>query len=605
MNRPTGTVSDGSAESVPVRRRWWRPLAVVGVVWVLAVAVALVVGVGELGDGAEDVAAARRQIRPDQLRSDGAERRLRSAHRHFARAELLLTNPAVAPARLLPIAGRQLRSAGALARAADRVSDGAAVAARRSRLLLEDRPRDGAERLEAAEELVDILTDAERDLTGVDLGPDAALIAPLAHRRRAFATDLQDARRTVVSGRLAVETVAGLLRGPRRYLLLAANNAEMRSGSGMFLSAGVLETAGGDFTLSPMERTGDLTLGADGVPYDGLDPDLSARWGFLHPNREWRNLGATARFDATAPLAARMWELRTGQRVDGVLAVDVAALEAIVAATGPVDAGGRTLDATSVVTYLLHDQYLEIDEGAGRTSSQTERREDLGALAAAATEAIQRGGFDTEVLVSGLVEAVNGRHLLAWSSAPQEQRGWEAAGAAGTLGPDDVLLGLLNRGGNKLDPFVRPEVDVSGAPSAGQVGTTFELTVRLRNRVDADEVAYIAGPGEGIDAPPGTYIGLLSLHLPDASQDVAVDGAPVVVAGGDGPTRVVAAEVVVARGEERVVTFRFTLPSREGAFTVAPSARLPAARWHTGERTWTDRRPRRVIWRGGRVVPRP
>jgi hypothetical protein len=590
MNRRGGTAAGRG-------RRWPRIALLVLAVWFLGVVGAATVGVIELNRGADAVARARRGLDLGHVSDPATETRLRAAAAHFGRAHAALANPGMAPARWVPFAGRQLRAAASMAGAARRVTTGGAAAASRTRHLLATHPTDGPSRLRTIDGLDAILADAERDLEGADLGDGRALTRPLARKRRAFATDLAEAEQTLRTARTATATVAELLRGPKRYLLLASNNAEMRAGSGMFLSAGVLDTTGGDFTLSPMQRTGDLTLPGDGVAYEG---DLHTNWSFLHPNREWRNLGASARFDTTAPLAARMWEAQTGQTVDGVLAVDVSALEAILAATGPIEVDGRTLGADGVAPYVLHDQYRAVEVGPGHDRSQAERREALGSIASATVDGLQRGGFDSERLATGLLDAIHGRHVLVWSSDGKAQAGWEAAGAAGTLRPDSLLVSVLNRGGNKLDPFLRPELALAASPSPG--GTSFELTVNLHNRVGRDEVPYIAGPGEGIDQPPGTYIGLVSLQLPGEATGVAVDGAPVVVAGGDGPTRVVAAELVIARGATAVVTVRFRLPGRAGSLRVEPSGRLPAGRWRTGTRTWTDRRARTVSWQRGRIV---
>ena len=84
--------------------------------------------------------------------------------------------------------------------------------------------------------------------------------------------------------------------------------------------------------------TGDLYIDEPTVP---LDADLRDRWGWLNPNQEWRNLGVSPRFDATAELASRMWTSLGGAPVDGVLALDPIALQAIMKATGPVDVAGR------------------------------------------------------------------------------------------------------------------------------------------------------------------------------------------------------------------------------------------------------------------------
>src|SRR5439155_10126956 len=93
--------------------------------------------------------------------------------------------------------------------------------------------------------------------------------------------------------------LADLLRGPRHYLLLAANNAEMRAGSGTFLSAGSLDFTDGQIHLGEMTPTAELPP-ADGVPITG---DSNALWGWTQPTREWRNLGMSPRFDQTAALA--------------------------------------------------------------------------------------------------------------------------------------------------------------------------------------------------------------------------------------------------------------------------------------------------------------
>src|SRR6266851_4771702 len=161
--------------------------------------------------------------------------------------------------------------------------------------------------------------EARRQLAPEDLKSGAALPA----LRRAGAADR-------AAG--ATSAMADLLSG-RRYLVLAANNAEMRAGSGMFLSVGVLESSAGAFHLGPVRPSADFDLPGDGVALGGT---LAERWGWLHPNREWRNLGLSPQFDETGPLAARMWQAAQGQPIDGVLAVDVEALKTMLSVTGPV-----------------------------------------------------------------------------------------------------------------------------------------------------------------------------------------------------------------------------------------------------------------------------
>src|SRR5207302_706399 len=84
-----------------------------------------------------------------------------------------------------------------------------------------------------------------------------------------------------------VDAVVGLLTGPRTYLVFAANNAEMRAGSGMFLSVGQFITRDGSVRLTGMGTVNDVAIPPGAVPLQG---DLAGRWGWLKPQNDWRNL---------------------------------------------------------------------------------------------------------------------------------------------------------------------------------------------------------------------------------------------------------------------------------------------------------------------------
>ncbi|MFN2606357.1 MAG: DUF4012 domain-containing protein, partial [Acidimicrobiales bacterium] len=375
---------------------------------------------------------------------------------------------------------------------------------------------------------------------------------------------------------------------PRHYLLLVGSNAEMRAGSGAFLSVGVLDTAAGSFELKPTTASGDLLL-QKGVPI--TDADLAARWGWLEPNREWRNLGVSPRFDVTAPLAARMWEARGGGPVDGVLALDPAALRALLRAVGAVDVGGTRIDAEHVEDQVLHRQYLDFPADADLGA----RREQLGAIAGASVTALATRDWDPSVLARGLGEAARGRHVLAWSARPEEEEGWIAAGIDGSMTPDSLLVGVLNRGGNKLDRFldVAADLDIRGRGS----GQEAVLRLRLHNRAPQGEPAYVVGPAPGSGAGEGVYLGILAVSLPGDARQGRIDGeTSLAVVGADGPSRVVATSVSIPRGGDRVLTVRFGLPGGRHSLRVEPSARLPAISWTDGSRRWTDGSAHTIRW---------
>jgi hypothetical protein len=559
------------------------------VAWAALATLQLVAAHRDAATATADAEAARSALGTGSLDARQVADLLHRAAGRFHAAARRAGGLLVAPVRLLPVAGRQVRSFGALTRAAGDTAAIAAGTVEAAEALAGDRWARPDARVSLVRELAATVTRAEASLAAVDRSRHRALVAPLARRWAELDHQVAVARGALQRGAAVLPGLADFLAGPRRYLVLAANNAEMRAGSGMFLSAGVLDAGEGRLALGPMQPTGSLTLPGPGVPVEG---DLADRWGWLQPGREWRNLATTPRFDAVAPVAARMWEELTGQRVDGVLAVDVELIRAVLEATGPVAVDGSALDSSTVVGRLLYDQY----HGADFTDPvQADRRDELGRVAATVVEALEAGAYRPPRLVAELARAARGRHLLAWSAHPGDQATWTAAGIAGTLTPDSLAVNVLNRGGNKLDQFLRVGGDLEVRPTTE--GTDVTVHVRLRNEAPEDAPPYVAGPHPASGVGAGDYLGIVAVNLPQAATGVRIEGLPqLATAGPDGPTTVAAGPVLVPRGGEGSVVVRFRLPPGWRSIVVTPSARTPPVTWTTGSASWPDDTPRTVSW---------
>ena len=265
-------------------------------------------------------------------------------------------------------------------------------------------------------------------LRSVDLGP-THLFGPLANARSRFESRLGDLRHAIGQLQSASHGLSEFLAGPTRYLVLAANNAEMRVGSGTFLQIGMLTVDHGSLKLDAMRSFSDYPVPTGKVPLTG---DFAGRWGFLNPNVEWRNLGSSPQFPSQAELATRMWKAATGTSVDGVLALDVVALKDLLAATGPVHLDdGTTMSADQVLGDVMLRQYL----GLVGYPDQATRRDRLSEIARGALDNLDQGGWHAADLVDQLRGAARGRHLLAWSSHKSQQEGWVAAGIDGAVAP--------------------------------------------------------------------------------------------------------------------------------------------------------------------------
>jgi len=325
-----------------------------------------------------------------------------------------------------------------------------------------------------------------------------------------------------------------------------------------------------------------------------LPPEYAQLWGWLNPSQTWRNLGTTPRFDVTAPIAAQMWQAVTGQPVDGVLAVDPYGLQALLAAQGPVQTRSQQLDAANVVGYLLLNQYAGIPASVG---DQADRLDQLSSVAQATVSALAERPWNSASLVSHLADVGKGRHVLAWSKDPVEERAWKAAGIAGELNPDSLAVSVMNFGGNKLDQFLKVNATLSVQPLA-HGATGVHLDLKLHNTAPTGLPGYVSGPNPATPLQEGEYQGVLAVNVPGVGSFADLKGvAPVLVDGPDGPTKVVAGGYFqVPRGQTLDATVEFVLPAGEHSVEVDPSARIPATTWHFRHESVDDNTPRRFSW---------
>jgi hypothetical protein len=517
---------------------------------------------------------------------DDAVASLRAAVDSFDAALDAADSPVLAPVRVLPVLGRQLRATTTLLEEAVTVGTATADAVEQLRDIAGTPASAPSDRVDAVRASQAVVEDLAAELASTDLGPGTALIGPVRDARARFEDQLAQSEATVGSASIGLAGVGDLLEGPSTYLVLAANNAEMRAGSGMFLQVGTVTIVDGAFQLSEFTPSQELFLDQPGAT---LDPEFAARWGGLVPNQEWRNLNLSPRFDESARMASEMWAAAGRGQVDGVMAIDVVALQRLLALTGPVEVptedGVRTFDADNVRNQLLRKQYEDFDD-------REQRRDLLGAVASTVFDAFNQRPIPAAELVGLIDRSGAERNLLLWSDDPQQQAAWEELGVSGVLPPDALMLSVINRGGTKLDPYLETHAELSATDEGDHRRVT--VTVQLTNTAPDGLPRYVQGPYDGIDADAGEYIGIVSLSVPAAATEPATSAGGFAVVGEDGPTRVIGANVAVPRGTTSEVSISFDLPEDWDTVQVTAAARVPATRWTAGSKDWTQRRPRTV-----------
>src|SRR5690606_36299933 len=200
----------------------------------------------------------------------------------------------------------------------------------------------------------------------------------------------------------------------------------------------------------------------------------------------------------TAQIARAMWARETGQVVDGVLAVDPAALAGMLQVTGPLEVGpGRRLAGAGRVGYLINGVALtETPAGADQVFADVAET----AFTSLATGGGRRGG-----MVDGLAGAAREGRLLVWSAERSEAALLEDTVLGGGLrGVDGArpVVGVFTHGLQmaKIGYYLDTAVDVVERERRPDGSRRLDVTVTYTSRVDPASAArlpdYVVGRGE-------------------------------------------------------------------------------------------------------------
>jgi hypothetical protein len=396
---------------------------------------------------------------------------------------------------------------------------------------------------------------AHQQFAGFDR-PSAGLWGPLGTAQRQF--DHEDAKITslLADGNRVIAYALPFLGadGPRTYLIAAENNAEMRD-EGSVLSYSLMHTLNGAIS----ETTGG-TVGT--IELSGLAPGVTvpagtqAVFGTLYPPGNWQSVNASADFSFSGQDMQAMFSAATGTQVDGVIGIDVVALQALLKLTGPVTAPGvpEAVTAQNASDVLLNQLYA----GLPPESSQVPRREELSAVASAAFQQLNVGKVDVVALARTLATVVAGRHLQLWDENPQYERTISAMGASGnidTVHPTRTFhVAVENVTRTKLDYFV--DVAISDTVSLSPDGSAHvDTSVRLTNHAPAGQApSYQLGP-DGISSHvAGEYIGRVVLWGPRGSVEPgSIDESGLSLAS--------PIDVPVMPGQSATAQFETTIPN--------------------------------------------
>lgn len=320
-----------------------------------------------------------------------------------------------------------------------------------------------------------VIREAQLQVSGI---PAGQLVAQLRAAIAQLSEGLAKSERLVETADRAARLLPAMLgsNGPRTYLVLFQNNAEIRATGGMPGAYLVIKADGGAIKIVDQgTAAGDLEV--FDKPVQKLDDNMLALY-TERPAIFPADVNLTPDFPTAARLAQAMYQKRKGVRVDGVLATDPVALSYLLRVTGAVKVPeGEPLTVENAVRVLLSEAYAKYRDPSDQDVY-------FAGAARAIFEALLHGQGDPKGIITELARAAGERRLLVWSADPAEEASVTGTVLAGRMPDDDggtptVGVFLNDGSGAKLSYYLTQTavLSVGGCEPDGTRELHLALTV--------------------------------------------------------------------------------------------------------------------------------
>ena len=372
----------------------------------------------------------------------------------------------------------------------------------------------------------------------------------------------------------ALPTLLGL-HAPQTYLILVQNNQELRATGGFISALGkvTIDKA----KVVDLDFTDSYNLFHDGGQYPPAPVPMQRYMGI--PLLLLRDANWSPDFPTTAKLIKALYAQETGMTVDGIITVDLHAVELIIDALGAIEIAGASEPLTGANLVEQVQQFWNQPLATGATITTTglgewwgQRKDFIPAVAQGVLGRLQSGDVDYFGLLRGAQAALNERAVQIWMADPMAAAQLGELGWDGSLQPepDSDFLALVdtNMGYNKVNAVVKPVLDytVTWPADTTQPGLA-TATITYTHPITQPDPVCQATPYYGetyADMIERCYFNYVRLYTPGGSKLIGVEGVdPDSVSSGRGEhnLRLFAGYFILHPGEQRVVTFRYALPA--------------------------------------------
>jgi len=354
--------------------------------------------------------------------------------------------------------------------------------------------------------------------------------------------------------------------GPRTYLVLFQNNAEIRATGGNPAASSILVVDNGRMELK--EQADSMEFYAAGLAGESF-VDLPESTLSLYPGtftRYSQDYTFTPDFPTTARLFEALWDRTDGSRFDGVISIDPVVLSHMLEVTGPVGLpDGEQITADNAVKLVLSDAYQRFGDlgDNGRSSDAF-----FAQVSSSVFSRLTSGQWNPIAMFDQLSRSAQEQRINMWFADDQAQALVNEIGLDGGLRADNstsTQLGIYlnDYSVGKLEYHLATEV----AATCNADARTVTVTMNMHNSITDDITnAYTLGARNGAWGLPRRTMMLDTLFFaPPGASITSIDPGDgdipsLARSGNENGNAAESRMITVGPGESRTVTYTVQLP---------------------------------------------
>lgn len=392
------------------------------------------------------------------------------------------------------------------------------------------------------------------------------------------------------------------MRKPVTYLILFQNNHELRGTGGFISAAGALTMSRGQIVALETENAYDVY--SDTLEYPQAPEPIQK---YLKSEiLVFRDANWSPDLPTSGRTAIQLYEQVRDVQIDGVVTVDLNAVELIVDALDGIQVEGveDVITGANVVEIIKNLWGNPLNTDATTDTNWSEwyesRKDFVPVLAGAILDRLKSRDFSLMRVVAAGTEALDQRAIQIWFENPQTMSQFTAAGWDGALhnvnGADYLALVDTNVGFNKVNAVVTREISYTVTwPEDGNGRAQAVAKITYVHPVTKPDHECDPTPRYGDtydDMISRCYFNYVRLYVPRDSRLISIEGVEddsISSRRGEARSQVLAGYFIMEPGSVHTVTFTYELPAtiKEESYRLiaqrqSGSGPLPL-RWQIGD----------------------